>query len=325
MKVYIANFGKGNYAWKKCKAMPSVASMNIENVQEFWEKGDKQGYINYLLDHAKTALGKPIPKQLASRWFNLMTIVSETNDDIWIHRDHSTLWWAKTTAKPANITKVHLRHPTRMEAVYECHKPCTEWRNKDGAGRKLNWDSLHPKAKDFLSTESTLQELSEDNAKYALSLINGEDLSTWHNNPKWKERQSTAKTTPVKASSSREISIGDMAYQAETTSKNANGQTVERKIKNKNFVFNNTQELEEYLKDILESQQDRCALSGLPLQFKGTHDDEEMLCSLDRIDSDGHYEPGNLQIVCRFINFWKRDSKNEEFSRLLEEVRKYNS
>lgn len=43
--------------------------------------------------------------------------------------------------------------------------------------------------------------------------------------------------------------------------------------------------------------------------------------SLDRIDSDGHYEAGNLQVVCRFINFWKGASDDEEFRRLLELVR----
>jgi hypothetical protein len=42
-----------------------------------------------------------------------------------------------------------------------------------------------------------------------------------------------------------------------------------------------------------------------------------MLCSLDRIDSDGHYEEENLQIVCRFINRWKSDSDDAEFRRLV--------
>ena len=45
------------------------------------------------------------------------------------------------------------------------------------------------------------------------------------------------------------------------------------------------------------------------------------LPSLDRIDSDGHYEIGNLQLVCRFANFWKGASENEEFRPLLAIVR----
>lgn len=42
-----------------------------------------------------------------------------------------------------------------------------------------------------------------------------------------------------------------------------------------------------------------------------------MLSSLDRIDSNGHYEEGNLQVVCRFINRWKSDSDDAEFRRLV--------
>lgn len=42
-----------------------------------------------------------------------------------------------------------------------------------------------------------------------------------------------------------------------------------------------------------------------------------MFASLDRIDSSRHYAPGNLQVVCRFANFWKGASDNEEFRRLI--------
>ena len=36
-----------------------------------------------------------------------------------------------------------------------------------------------------------------------------------------------------------------------------------------------------------------------------------------RIDSSKHYEVGNLQIACKFVNKWKGAMKNEEFKRLL--------
>ncbi|QQE90098.1 hypothetical protein [Azotobacter chroococcum] len=45
------------------------------------------------------------------------------------------------------------------------------------------------------------------------------------------------------------------------------------------------------------------------------------MCSLDRIDSNGHYAPGNIQIICRFANRWKSDSDNAEFMRLINLVR----
>ncbi|WP_299844379.1 hypothetical protein [uncultured Jannaschia sp.] len=46
-----------------------------------------------------------------------------------------------------------------------------------------------------------------------------------------------------------------------------------------------------------------------------------MLPSADRIDSSGHYEEANLQLVCRFINFWKQATPDDEFRRLIGIVR----
>lgn len=60
---------------------------------------------------------------------------------------------------------------------------------------------------------------------------------------------------------------------------------------------------------------EHCALSGLQLDLTGS--DPELSPSLDRIDSNKHYEPGNLQVVARFINRWKSDDEQGNFVRLL--------
>jgi hypothetical protein len=75
-----------------------------------------------------------------------------------------------------------------------------------------------------------------------------------------------------------------------------------------------------YAEALFEAQEGLCAIISLPLQFMGG-DDHQMCCSLDRIDSDGHYEKGNLQIVCKFINRWKSDTEDSELRRLIEIVR----
>jgi hypothetical protein len=80
-------------------------------------------------------------------------------------------------------------------------------------------------------------------------------------------------------------------------------------------------ELEKLLAFLLDLQGNRCALTGIPFHFHGPDADKNLLPSVDRIDSDGHYEVGNLQVVCQFINFWKGDSDNAEFQRLLMLVR----
>lgn len=117
---------------------------------------------------------------------------------------------------------------------------------------------------------------------------------------------------------SRDIAIWNMAEQANQTAKQSYGQTVERTIKNKDLRLSK-EALIAHLKELLEETGDRCAISGVVLQFDGS--DLQLLPSLDRIDSSGHYELGNLQVVARFINFWKRDTEDFEFRRLLAIVR----
>ena len=83
----------------------------------------------------------------------------------------------------------------------------------------------------------------------------------------------------------------------------------------------NAAALENLIACLLDVQGDRCALTGIPFDFPGPDADRNLLPSVDRIDSDGHYEAGNLQIVCQFINFLKSGTADEEFRRLLMLVR----
>ncbi|HEV7290107.1 hypothetical protein [Sphingomonas sp.] len=118
----------------------------------------------------------------------------------------------------------------------------------------------------------------------------------------------------------REKSIIAMRYSIMNTARTANGQIVERTLKNKELLMS-PQELEKLLATLLELQDNRCALTGIPFHFHGPDADRHLLPSPDRIDSSGHYAAGNLQIVCQFVNFWKRDTEIEEFKRLLMLVR----
>ena len=111
-----------------------------------------------------------------------------------------------------------------------------------------------------------------------------------------------------------------MRNSVENTVRNSNGQMVERRIKNKELRIN-AAELEKLIAELLDLQGGRCALTGIPFHIRGSEADSNLLPSVDRIDSDGHYETGNLQIVCRFVNSWKSDTSDEEFRRLLLLVR----
>jgi hypothetical protein len=108
-----------------------------------------------------------------------------------------------------------------------------------------------------------------------------------------------------------------MAAMALNTTQNSNGQTVLKVVKNKNMGFASREELEDYIAELVERQCGRCAITGVLLPVDDVSTDLDLLASLDRIDSSRHYESGNLQVVCRFINQWKSDSDNANFKRLI--------
>ena len=91
--------------------------------------------------------------------------------------------------------------------------------------------------------------------------------------------------------------------------------------KDKGFGFRDRYDLEKYIDEVLANQEGLCALTGLTMLFDGDDGYPELRCSLDRIDSNGQYEKGNLQIVCKFANRWKGASDNGSFLGLIEMVR----
>jgi hypothetical protein len=319
MKVYIANFGRENFAWPDCLGRSTIATINDVAAQGFWERGDRESYIQHRLKYGKTASGIAPTRPVASRWFNLMTIIAESVGDIWIHREKEHLWW--TTSLPDAPTFEPLKEPVgdRSDLII-CHKPCEPWSNANRKGNRLDWGGLHPRAKEFLFTEGTLQQLKPENAAYALALIDGRDLSPWHGLADWIAKVSNRRAGVGVTFNARQKTIAYMAMMTKGTVTDSNGQQILRTVKNKELRILDLQS-ERYLKALLDSQEGLCAITGLKLQFLGEEDDKEMLCSLDRIDSDGHYEIGNLQIVCRFVNRWKNDGDDREFRRLMELVR----
>lgn len=330
MRVFIANFGEQNYEWPTCLGRGTVATMNEVEAQKHWEAKDRDAYINNRMK-GKTAAGLSPTLSVAARWYNLMTIISETSNDIWIHRDSDKLWWTISQDAPPSFESK--TEPTgRKREVVVCHKPCRPWSDQARNGNLLRWKSLHPKARDFLSTEATLQQLSEDYAQYSQALINGNDLEPWHSRPLWKKKndQASNKFSEVRnydriQKVAYRVAEERMAATAIKTAQHANGQTIAANIKDKEVRFSSAIELEKYIVDLIKMQESLCALTGIPLEFDEREGDKNFFCSLDRIDSDGHYEKNNLQVVCRFANRWKSADDNTEFLRLIESVRSHHT
>ena len=322
MPTFIANFGKENFAWPDCLARGTIAVLDDEEINKFWEARDRESYIAYAQKHLKTAGGTTVPRPLASRWFNLNDLLFETNGDVWIHRQQQELWWTRSTdAKPEREVifdpKPRKGNATGKVVVY--HKRCIAWSNRNANGHLLLWDTLHARAKEFLFTEATFQCLSDDHAAYAAALLGGKDLSLWHDREDWKAKQAKAKKSPVTYADARMKTIIRMAMTAMETAKQS-GVIVTTTRKNKEVRFPTQLALENHIAELMKTQEGLCALTGLEMQFDGG-DDPSFYYSLDRVDSDGHYEVGNLQLVCKFANAWKGASANAEFRRLVEIIR----
>lgn len=119
----------------------------------------------------------------------------------------------------------------------------------------------------------------------------------------------------VRYASARTKSIAEMAMNAASAA--AQSGKISQSINKEKQIHHHRVELESIISRLIESQNGLCSLTGLQLQWRGNHEDSAMLASLDRIDSNGHYSEGNLQVVCRFANQWKSNSPDGEFRRLL--------
>lgn len=318
MSVHTTFFGDDNYMWASAKAEGVVLTVMDEDLFSFWEGDDRSGFVEHAAQHKFTRTQvRPAPN-VASRWFNYISNVMDSAGDVWLHYNENSLWWTITEAKPGTSVENGPRSPRdRGIPVRVIKKPARPWTNLNKKGNRLDWGGIHAKAKDFLLPQSTQAMLNPDNAAYAVALINGEDLAPWHSRQEWIAKISGASSRqPATVYSDRQKSIYEMVSQVTHTTTYSNGQEVTRTVKNKEMRTSEL-ELKNYVTRLLEEQEDRCAISDLPLQFRGSHSDEQMLCSLDHKDSNGHYELGNLQVVCRFINRWKSDSLDSEFKRLL--------
>ena len=322
MKVYIANFGRENLLWPICCERNVVLTYEDEDAWAVRQKGDRTAFIEYCVASKVAARGVKPTRALASRWFNLVEIVTSSSGDLWVHREKEQLWWTTTLGGPAVTTNERATWSSPSTAnVYITAKPAEPWRNVNGLGSKLTWSGIHPKARQFLYTEATLQELSRDHSSYAHALVDGSSLTGWHERVDWNVRAMESGHGAVISLGAKDRTVARMVAGAMETVR-ASGPPSLKIPKRKSMTFGNEHEFVDYVDSLVEAQEGLCALTDLPLQFDGEQSDSALLYSLDRIDSDGPYGPGNLQLVCRFVNGWKSDQPDDEFRRLMNMVRR---
>lgn len=317
MNVFIANFGTGNWAWKTCLEHSTIAVMDDVRVHPYWQRGDLEGYVAEAQRVLQSKSGTRPIRGVATRWFNVCTVMTQTTGDLWIHREKEQVWWTESLDQAATC-EVRPDPDPRAEQneIFFYQKACKPWSSKTKKDGGLLWEAIHPKAREFLFTEGTCQQLAPDNALYAQALLDGNDLSSWHSRSDWKAREDKSGKSAVKIFNPMEKSAYRMAETAWQTALQS-GQVSVAMTKSKEFGFISQAELTAHALSLIESQEGLCALTGLEMLLDGLDGDSELRCSLDRIDSNGHYEHGNLQVVCRFANRWKGASEDKDFKRLI--------
>jgi len=321
MKAYLANLGERNVHWPTCKAENVLTLETSNRLYEFWARNDRNGWLAWATENERMVNGQPAIRAVASRWFNLLAIFHETQNGVWIHRDADYLFW--TVSKAGPVSKITIEDPKRpTEPSILLKRPTEPWRNRSKDGRILGWRSLHPKAHHFLQTEATYQEIANDRRykDYALSILEGPVLSELHSEADWKETLGTKE--PVTVSSALETTIYDAVWQVGKTVLRADGRMVERQTKIKDLLVSD-QQMREFLHTLYHEQDGLCALTGIRMLLAGQDGPIDLKLSIDRIDSNGHYEPKNVQLVCRFANFWKSDNDNGRFKELIELVKNH--
>jgi hypothetical protein len=332
MKTFIANFGSGNWAWPECLRRNVIATMDDIRVGAYWESSDLEGYIRESLRLLKNRHGKPLERGTVTHWFNQVTWLHESNGDLWLHSDTKHLWW--TLSLPGSMTSEVRDEPDpsfgSQKINFYC-KPCQSWSSKDKQGRELLWVALHPRAKMFLMNQGTFQPVLNQNAAYAMALVEGTDLSVWHDLPEWQARAEKSGEGTVRSFSPTEIAEIEAdrrmrqtaARMIKTAQRTAlqSGQELLSVTKDKRFLFPSDAAAQEHALELMKKQEGQCALTGLKLLLDDEPGDDQCRYSLDRIDSAKHYEPGNLQVVCKFVNKWKGATDNEVFKRLIKMIR----
>jgi hypothetical protein len=73
---------------------------------------------------------------------------------------------------------------------------------------------------------------------------------------------------------------------------------------------------DQHILDLWESQNGKCALTGMPLSLKRN---DLAAISIDRIDSKKGHIKGNVQIVCQWVNYAKRHYSNSAMQDVLKQ------
>ena len=305
--------------WQEALARSAICLIEDAKSHELFKQGLEREYREYAASELKTSRGVAPDEGTISLWWNThLRLDNITEDDLFIHDDGRHVYWTQINGK-ANIFErkpdPHARGRVSAEVINTFY-PTYPWRKKNLKGVPLALATVHPHTPNVVRTRMTMAEASPENADYIIALIRGDNLDRWHSLPKWQATLERSKMEIGRSFSDWEMSATDIIYAAKRASKEG-GNEVLSKRKEKDFGFENDEELRLYILELHSIQNGRCELTGLSYSSRIGASRGDMMMSLDRIDSDLGYVRGNLQLTCWFANRWKGASNNGTFINLI--------
>ncbi len=320
-EIYVVKTGVENYFWESCRKGNFVALMFEQPYYDTWLADDREAYFELTAADAPKGSNPTTVKGNATAWFNYGLKIRDSRGDIFICRDGDNVYWATTTDAPWFATP----HEHAGQPIVAVCKPVDKWTRFTAKGDKaLRWETTHNRGKDFLSPYTALFRIDDEEMRdYLDAMLHGDDLMPWHSQSKWKIKQGEHKgKTLGNTVAVVEFVVAELMLSISQTVKQANGQVIlsVKSMKNKELIGPEA-EMKEHLRQLYIEQEGRCKISGIPMHVPGQDDkNPDLMVSPDRIDSSGHYEKGNIQLVCRFINYWKCATDNSKFGDLLDLV-----
>ncbi len=285
------------------KRLPECLQENIlsygvnKKTYDFYISGDKESARKHYLTLKSGVSGELISPAVATRRLNILeSIIFANPDTLWINLSGDTLYWGQAQGEHFIVDEYIEDNPNPIEVrghYLLAKKMVTGWSNLTYQGYPIRLSEAHPQLFDWVNIQQTIGELHKG-GDYLLKYIRG-DIKPAHS-------ESIRHKSLLDASIDRMI---DSAYQV---AKYSNGQQKIVVVKNKDNKHDRD-EWRALLAEMLEKKGARCALTNREFDFSGV--DRFLMPSLDRIDSNGHYEKGNVQIVTWAANRAKGALRNE--------------
>jgi hypothetical protein len=94
--------------------------------------------------------------------------------------------------------------------------------------------------------------------------------------------------------------------------KHRTGLKFRAKRRGKKHLWQSTCITYEFLQEMYDQQEGRCAVTGIQMTHKRGDRGEYRNVSIDRMDSDKGYEPDNVRLVCKAVNLMKHEMEQSE-------------